>query len=76
MEIQFGSLDISMYNVMEYLQERVDLSDQLPEIFEEQNRNVMRHLNNVVPADFPPHDMSGHPRRFKGNFSPGWCSPM
>ena len=63
-----------MYNVMEDLQERVDLSDQLPEIFEEQNRNVMRHLN-VVLADFPPQDMSGHPRRFKGNFSPGWSSP-
>ena len=75
LERKFENLDIAMYNVIEDPQERNDLSHQLPEIFQELKRNVLRHLVNVVPADFPDQDFSGHPRRFKGTFSPGWCSP-
>ena len=74
LERTFENVDIAMYNVIEDPQERVDLRHQLPEIFSELARNVLRHLNNVVPADVPPQDMAGHPRRFQGNFSPGWCS--
>ena len=74
LERKFENLDIAMYNVVEDPEERVDLRHQFPEIFEELKRNVLRHLEDIVPEDFPPQDMSGHPRRFEGNFSPGWCS--
>ena len=75
LEKKFKKLDIAMYNVIEDPEERNDLRDKYPDIFEDLQRRVLKHLRNVVPEDFPPQDFSGHPRNFNGYFSPGWCSP-
>ena len=75
MEEELGELDIAMYNVIEDPEETTDLRHQFPEIFEKLKRNVLKHLRSIVPEDFPPQDLSGHPRYFNGIFSPGWCSP-
>ena len=75
LETKFSKLDIAMYNVIQDPEETTDLRQQFPEIFEELKRNVLKHIRNIVPEDFPPQDFSGHPRNFNGNFSPGWCSP-
>merc|ERR1712029_166050 len=75
LEKKFKKLDIAMYNVLEDPEERNDLREKYPDIFEDLQRRVLQHLRNVVPEDFPPQDFSGHPRNFDGYFSPGWCSP-
>ena len=75
MERRFDNLDIAMYNVVDDPVERVDLRFDLPEIFDDLKRRALKHLENVVPEDFPEQDFSGHPRMFGGVFSPGWCKP-
>lgn len=75
MERRFDNLDIAMYNVVDDPEERVDLRFDLPEIFDDLKRRALKHLENVVPEDFPEQDFSGHPRMFGGVFSPGWCKP-
>ena len=75
LDTKFSKLDIAMYNVLQDPEETTDLRQQFPEIFEELKRNVLKHIRNIVPEDFPPQDFSGHPRNFNGNFSPGWCMP-
>merc|ERR1712210_327799 len=72
---KFDSLDIAMYDVEADPEERSDLRDELPSVFADLRDRAIRHLANVVEADFPPADFSGHPRNFGGNFSPGWCRP-
>jgi len=74
-ERKFDSLDIAMYDVEADPEERTDLRDELPSVFADLRDRAIRHLANVVEADFPPADFSGHPRNFGGNFSPGWCRP-
>ena len=74
-ERKFDSLDIAMYDVEADPEERTDLRDELPSVFADLRARAIRHLANVVEADFPPADFSGHPRNFGGNFSPGWCQP-
>lgn len=75
LENHFANLDIAMYNVIEDPEETTDLRDQFPEIFEELKENVLVHIKNIVPEDFPDPDYYAHPRNFDNNFSPGWCSP-
>ena len=75
LERRFDNLDIAMYNVVDDPEERIDLRFEMPEIFEDLKRRAMKHLEDVVPEDFPEQDFSGHPRRFGGVFSPGWCKP-
>ena len=74
-EEQFDILDIAMYNVVEDPSEKKDMKFGLPEIFGLLRSRAIFHLRNVVPADFPPPDLSGHPSNFQGYFSPGWCQP-
>ena len=74
-ERKFDSLDIAMYDVEADPEERNDLREELPSVFADLRERAIRHLANVVEADFPPADFSGHPRNFGGNFSPGWCRP-
>ena len=74
-ERKFDSLDIAMYDVEADPEERTDIRDELPSVFADLRERAIRHLGNVVEADFPPADFSGHPRNFGGNFSPGWCRP-
>ena len=74
-ERKFDSLDIAMYDVEADPEERNDLRAELPSVFSDLRERAIRHLANVVEADFPPADFSGHPRNFGGNFSPGWCQP-
>merc|ERR1719400_1463633 len=74
-ERKFDSLDIAMYDVEADPEERNDLRAELPSVFSDLRDRAIRHLANVVEADFPPADFSGHPRNFGGNFSPGWCQP-
>ena len=74
-ERKFDLLDIAMYDVEADPEERNDLRDELPSIFADLRERAIHHLANVVEADFPPADFSGHPRNFGGNFSPGWCQP-
>ena len=74
-ERKFDSLDIAMYDVEADPEERTDLRDKLPSVFADLRERAIHHLANVVEADFPPADFSGHPRNFGGNFSPGWCRP-
>ena len=74
-ERKFDSLDIAMYDVEADPEERNDLREELPSVFADLRERAIRHLANVVEADFPPKDLSGHPRNFGGNFSPGWCQP-
>ena len=59
---------------MSLFQERHDLKDKLPVVFAYLKQRALFHLKNVVEADFPPQDFSGHPRNFGGLFSPGWCT--
>ena len=74
-ERKFDLLDIAMYDVEADPEERNDLRENLPSIFADLRERAIHHLANVVEADFPPADFSGHPRNFGGNFSPGWCQP-
>ena len=74
-ERKFDSLDIAMYDVEADPEERNNLREELPSVFADLRERAIRHLANVVEADFPPADFSGHPRNFGGNFSPGWCQP-
>ena len=74
-ERKFDQLDIAMYDVEADPEERNDLREELPSIFADLRERAIHHLANVVEADFPPADFSGHPRNFGGNFSPGWCQP-
>jgi hypothetical protein len=73
--LQFDILDIAMYNVVEDPSEKKDMKFDLSEIFAKLRSRAIFHLKNVVPADFPPPDLSGHPGNFQGFFSPGWCQP-
>ena len=75
LEKMFNKVDFAMYNVIEDPEERNDLKQELPEIFQELKRKTLEHLKNIVPEDFPAQDYSGHPRNFDGYFSPGWCRP-
>ena len=74
-EEKLEKVDIAMFNVIQDPAETTDLRHQFPEIFEELKRNVLKHFRTIVPEDFPPQDLAGHPRNFNGIFSPGWCSP-
>ena len=71
----FDKLDIAMYNILEDPSEKHDIKFALPEVFANLRLRAIQHLKNVVPADFPPQDFSGHPSNFQGYFSPGWCEP-
>ena len=73
LERVFDSLDIALYDLEADPEERNNLSDQLPEVFSDLRRRALMHLANVVEADFPEQDFSGHPRNYGGYFSPGWC---
>ena len=75
LEKRFNKLDFGMYNIIDDPYEKKDLKHDLPDIFNDLKRKTLEHLKNVVPADWPLQDFSGHPRNFDGYFSPGWCSP-
>jgi len=71
----FDQVDIALYNVIDDPSEKNDLRFELPKIFTQLRARAIYHLKQVVPADFPPQDYSGHPSHFQGFFSPGWCQP-
>ena len=62
-----------LFNVVEDLEERKDLEEVFPEIFEKLRAKARDFYGSFIPRDYPKFSNKGNPKFYDGVWSSGWC---
>nr|XP_045604443.1 uncharacterized protein LOC123762130 [Procambarus clarkii] len=68
-----NDIQISLYNIEEDPEERVNLASEQVEVVEELLEYLLEEQRRYVPADIKPQVPEANPANFGGVWSPGWC---
>ncbi|XP_070562646.1 arylsulfatase B-like [Ptychodera flava] len=64
---------VYLFNIQDDPEERNNTADLYPEIVDKLQQRLDEHRKGIVPIIDTTRDLAGHPRRFGGEWSPGWC---
>ena len=53
--------------------ETKNLANSTNSVVEMMLTRLLTYIPKMIPADIPEETKKGHPRNFKGIWSPGWC---
>ena len=67
---------LELFNIKEDPEERLDLSEEMPEVVEELKTFIKAALTSLHPPHQPADSLEAHPDQWGGNFGPGWCEPF
>ena len=62
-----------LFNVVEDPEERKDLEEVFPEIFEKLRAKARDFYGSFIPRDYPKFSNKGNPKFYDGVWSSGWC---
>ena len=53
--------------------ENKNLANSKKSVVEMMLKRLLTYIPKMIPADYPKSSKKGHPKHFKGIWSPGWC---
>ena len=68
--------DIQLYNLKTDPEEKLDISEEAPEMTESIKNRIMEHFYDLYPRHVPDDSDAGKPENWGGYYGPGWCDAM